>query len=93
MTIVESRARRAGVVPDQMTGTRVHGPYVVGNSDVENTVDQKRRTLESRGLSGLKGPRQTELLHVLRVDLSERTMTFSRVIAVISWPRVGPRMN
>ena len=58
------------VVPDLVAGARIDGPDVVGNGEVQDSIDQQRRRLDRRGWS------------VWKAQASARFFTFCGVIWV-----------
>ena len=92
MSDVEALVGRIGVMPDLMSGARIHRPDVVRHGEVQNAVDQKRRGLQGRRLPGLERPGQGQRPNVLRSDLGQRTMAPAGIIAVIARPAVGGRV-
>ena len=81
------------VMPDLVAGAGIDRPNIIRNGEVQNAIDQQRRRFDRRDLVGLEGPGQGKILNVLRRDLGERTVTSAGIVAVISRPAVGGRMQ
>ena len=92
-TDVETLVGRIGVVPDLMARTRIHGPHVVGNSDVQHAVHQQRRTFDGGVLTGLESPGEAECVDILRSDLFQGGVASAGIIAVIAGPTIGRGMQ
>ncbi len=94
---VVSACRRPLVVPELAPGTRVHGPDVIRDREVEDAVDLQRRALDGAksrtGRGDAEHPRQTQLVNVGVVDRRERAEAASRIIAVEGRPAVGARFE
>jgi hypothetical protein len=89
VTEVRCFVRWIRIVPDLVAGAGVGRPNIVGNCEVQNTVDHERRRFDGCRLIGLKSPGKSKVLDVLRGNLRERSMTTAGVVAVISGPSVG----
>ena len=59
------------IAPEHVASARIDGPDPVRHGEVEHTIHNQRRRLDSRFLARLKGPGQREVMHVMRRDLRE----------------------
>ena len=89
------------VVPDLFTAAGVDGEDVIGDGEVENSVDFEGRRFDGgRAYAALLTdagdavkPLEGELIEVARVDLSERAEAAARVVAIVGRPSVGGRFE
>src|SRR5882672_754331 len=91
---VDTALRLPGVMPDFAPRARVYGPHVVGKSEVEQAVDLDRRALDAAGAeAGVRpvDPGQAQRIDVGGIDLLERAVAASRVVAVVCRPTVSRR--
>ena len=93
MPDVLTRTPRVHVMPYLMAGPGIDRPDIFWNREVENAIHQQRRRLDQRSLVGLKRPSQAQILHVARCDLSQCAVSPSGIIAVVTGPTVGGRMQ
>src|SRR5215469_15289368 len=87
---MDAALRFPAKAPNLAACASVRGPGVIGDGEIENAVRFQRRRLDlllRRALWGeARRPDQREVLDVGRVDLFERTMTATGIIAVIHRP-------
>src|SRR5689334_18473573 len=82
-----------GVMPDEVTGARIHGPNIVRDSDIRDTIYQKRSNAERYILIGLKYPAEAERSNILWRDLCEFTVTAAGIVAVVCGPGICRRIQ
>ncbi len=95
---VDAAVRFPLVMPDLAAGARVDGPGVVGEREIEDAVDFERRRFDGRRKRSGAGieaifPGQGHRGDVRRIDVRERTEAAAGVIAVVSGPRIGGRLE
>src|SRR5579872_1437041 len=93
MPDVHSRALGMAIMPDLMSGASVDSPDILGDSEVQDSVNQQWGRFNECRLICLKGPCQRKVPDVFRSDLGESTVPTSRVVAMISRPTVGGRVQ
>src|ERR1051326_1506403 len=74
-------------VPHLAAGPGVDCPDMVGNSEIQDPVDQKRSGFDGL-LMRLKRPRHSNAAGIVPVDLGQSAVAPSSVIAVIARPYV-----
>src|SRR5271155_4451107 len=62
---VESLVGRVGVMPKLLARERVDRPDIVGDGEVQHTINQQRGGFDGRLLVGLKGPGKAQAAHIL----------------------------
>ena len=73
---------------------RVNRPDVVGYREIHHAIDDQRRSFNRALIDvGSKDPREAQRVDVTRIDLIQRAVTASRIIAVIRRPRIGGRLS
>ncbi len=98
--------RRILVVPQLAAGARVGRPDVVGRGEVEDAVHHQRRRFDGdRGSAAAassrsaaargeaRGPGERQRVDVRGIDLGERAEAPAGVIAVVSGPGIGFRLE
>src|SRR5579875_1146731 len=83
---------RALIVPDHPSETRIHSPNLVRHGEIEDAIHFERRGFD-RLRMGLKYPGQTNVADVLCADLVRHAEAAPRIVAVISGPRIGGRLE
>jgi len=78
-------------MPDLSARTAIHGPDFVASRDVNDAVHFDGHGLQAPGMC-LEGPSQGERTDIFAIDLCERTVAPTRVIAVVSRPSVCRRL-
>src|SRR5450755_3818557 len=86
-------------MPKLAAGARVHRPGVVGNGEIQHAIYFEWRgfdlVAERTAAASLRSidPSQTEVADVARVDLRECAVTLSGIVAIVSGPSVGGRLE
>ena len=83
---VERVVHRVLIVPEFLARACVHGPDVVGCSDVKYAVDEYRRSLDRLIPGCLKAPDIFQVANVLRRNLRQLAVALSVVFAVVGEP-------
>ena len=101
-------SRLPEVMPQLVAVVRVERPHVVGRRHVEHPVHHQHSALDRRlagdddvagafaaddNVPGARRPSQRQVLHVRLIDLGQRAVSTSRVIARIGRPRIGQRFQ
>ena len=84
--------RFAEVVPDDAAGARIQRPDVIGRREIQDAVDFERRRFDGRRVQ-LRHPGQRQLADVRLIDLRQRAVAAAGVIAVVSGPGIGGRLQ
>ena len=95
---VNAAVRFPLVMPELAPGARIHGPGVVGEREIEDAVDFQRRGFDGGGERSGAGietifPSQGHRCDVRGIDPRQRTEAAAGVIAVVSGPSVGGRLE
>ena len=93
MPDVKAFVLRIRVAPQLPRGTGIDRPDIVGSRDVDDAIGKNRRRLDLPGLPRLKRPRERQLMDVVGGYLRETRVPLSRVVAVVSRPAVGRRLQ
>ena len=84
---VRSRRQLAAIAPDLAARLRIDRPrHVLRSGDVEHVVADERRRLEVAERARLERPLRLQAVHVLGVDLRERTVAMVAVVAAEGEP-------
>jgi hypothetical protein len=84
---------RIRVVPKLVARTRIDGPDIIRNREVQNSIHQDRRRLDRRCAPCLVCPGQRQAIHILRRDLRQSAVASARIVTVIAGPAISRRFK
>src|SRR5436190_12246733 len=80
-------------MPDFASRTRVNRPDEIGYGEIHHAVGDQRRSFNRALIDvGAKDPREAQRVDVTRIDLIQRAVTATRIIAVIARPPISRRL-
>ena len=82
----------APVMPDQAAVACIHSPHVIRGTKIQDAVHFERSGFEHAPRSA-KNPRQRERPYISGVDLVQRAVASSGIIAVVRRPDFGRRLQ